>query len=90
MILVNKSICVDCVWKYSCQKLHKLHEMCDSKRITPGKADIFDVVIINCSLKNFDRSYNINSDGGMYYCTDCNAMHHENSRIGKLHKNVGN
>jgi hypothetical protein len=86
-ILITKSVCVDCVWKDSCQKLHKLHEMCDSKRIYPGKpTDVFDVVVVTCSLKNFDRTYSKNSIVGMYYCTECNAMHHANSRIGKLHR----
>lgn len=86
-ILIEKSVCIDCIWKVSCQKLHKLHEMCDSKRVNPGKpVDIFDVVVTTCSLKDFDRSYNNGKRVGMYYCKDCNAMHHENSRIGKLHK----
>lgn len=85
-VLITKSVCVDCVWKESCQKLHKLHKMCDSKRICPRKpTDVFDVVVTTCSLKNFDRSYHKNSLVGMYYCTDCNAMHHANSKIGKLH-----
>ena len=62
--------------------------MCDTRGANPGRpVDIFDVIIITCSLKNFDRSYRCgNSNEGMYYCIDCNAMHHEKSRIGKLHK----
>ncbi len=35
-------------------------------------------------MKNGDI-YN-HCSGGMYYCTECLSMHHENSRIGKLHK----
>jgi hypothetical protein len=86
-VLIKKSICVGCTWKDSCQKLHKLHEMCDSKRVYPGKpVDVFDVIVVTCSLKDFDRSYKSGNDVGMFYCKDCNAMHHENSRIGKLHK----
>jgi hypothetical protein len=86
-ILITKSVCIDCVWKDSCQKLHKLHEMCDSKRVIPGKPlDVFDVIVATCSLKNFDRSYNNGNHVGMYYCQDCCSMHHERSRIGKLHK----
>jgi hypothetical protein len=86
-VLIKKSICLDCIWKDSCQKLYKLHEMCDSKMVNPGKpVDIFDIIIITCSLKNYDRSYS--KSEGMYYCVDCSAMHHEQSRIGKLHKNA--
>lgn len=85
--MLKKSICVDCTWKDSCQKLHRLHEMCDSKRVNPGKpVDIFDVIVLNCSLKNFDRSNKNGHSEGMYYCTNCHAMHNGNSRIGKLHK----
>lgn len=88
-ILVKKSICLDCTWKDSCQKLHKLHEMCDARRINPGKpVDVFDVVVINCSLKNFDRSYKNGNEEGMYYCMSCHAMHREQSRIGRLHKKI--
>lgn len=87
-ILIKKSVCTGCVWKDSCQKLYRLREMCDSKVSSPDRpVDIFDVVIVNCSLKNLDRSYKNGNDKGMYYCTDCSAMHHEQSRIGKLHKN---
>ncbi len=86
-ILIARSVCVDCIWKDSCQKLHKLHEMCDSKRVYPGKpVDVFDVIITTCSLKDFDRSYKSDKLVGMYYCPDCCSMHHESSRIGKLHK----
>jgi len=86
-ILVEKSVCIDCVWKDSCQKLHKLHEMCDSKRVNPGKpVDVFDVIVTTCSLKDFDRSYNNGNSVGMYYCQICCSMHHESSRIRKAHK----
>lgn len=85
---MRKSVCIDCAWKDSCQKLKKLHEMCDTRIVNPDRpVDIFDVIIVTCSLKNFDRSYRCGSSTeGMYYCIDCNAMHHEKSRIGKLHK----
>ena len=62
--------------------------MCDSEGTDPGRSvDTFDIIITTCSLKNFDRSYGRGSNTeGMYYCTECNAMHHKNSRVGKLHK----
>ena len=51
VVLISKSICVDCVWKDSCQKLHKLHEMSDSKRVSSGRpVDIFDVIITMIDL----------------------------------------
>ena len=56
-------------------------------RNNPGhKSDIFQAVIVNCSIKNYDRSYRVSNDEGMYYCTECNSMHQAWSRIGKLHK----
>lgn len=63
--------------------------MCD-RRINPGHTnDIFEVIIVNCSLKNCDRSYKIDSDNaGMYFCAECSSTHHEGSMIGKLHKGV--
>jgi hypothetical protein len=86
-ILITRSVCIDCVWKDSCQKLHKLHEMCDSKRVYHGKpVERFDVIVTTCSLKDFDRTYKNGNNVGMYYCQDCCSMHHESSRIGKLHK----
>lgn len=92
-VMTKKSVCVDCNGKDSCQKLKKLHEMCDSKRTNPARSnDVFDVVVLNCSLKNYDRSYKLRSgDGreGMYYCTLCHSMHHEVSRIGVFHKKLG-
>lgn len=62
--------------------------MCDTREASPKRpVDIFDVIVITCSLKNFDRSYRCShSNEGMYYCTECKAMHHEWSRVGKLHK----
>ena len=64
--------------------------MCSvDNRNTGRPRDTFDVIVAKCSLKNFHRSYNGDNNrrnGGMYYCTECLSMHHENSRIGKLHK----
>lgn len=91
-LLISKSICIDCIWQDSCQKLHKLREMCNTRIVnTDRPVDVFDVIIITCSLKNFNRSYRSNNDmEGMYYCIDCKAMHHERSRIGKSHKKAKN
>ncbi len=115
-MIVENSVCVDCNWKNSCQKVSKLREMCNTKVNDTGRpTDTFNVVVTRCSLKNLDRSIdngknrggknknrggddrnmggeedNDSNDkyysGGMYYCLECQAMHHENSRIGKLHK----
>ena len=103
-ILIGKSICIDCVWKDSCQKLYRLRDMCGpdnnssersskrpserpSEKPSERPVDIFDVIVKQCSLKNFDRSYRKDdSMEGMYYCPDCHAMHHGNSKVGKLHK----
>lgn len=88
-MIIEKSVCNDCIWTDSCQKLHKLREMCGVRNSNDERQqDIFDVIVVKCSLKNFDRSYNGNKNrrsGGMYYCTECMSMHHVNSRIGKLH-----
>lgn len=110
-MIVENSVCFNCEWKNSCQKINKLREMCSSEvNITGRPIDIFNVIITKCSLKNYDRSYDsgknrggnrnksrsgdkVNNEnngelysGGMYYCLECKSMHHENSRIGKLHK----
>lgn len=58
-------------------------------RNNPGHTnDVFEVVVVQCSMKNCDRSYK--GDGTenrkLYYCTECESMHHSNSRIGKFHK----
>lgn len=60
----------------------------DDSRDNPGHSNTkFEVIIVTCSMKNIDRSYRIGRDDtGMYYCTECGQMHHEKSRIGKLHK----
>ncbi len=81
---------MDCVWKDSCQKLYKLRDMCGPDNTNSERpVDIFDIIIKKCSLKNYDRSYiKDGSNEGMYYCPDCNAMHHGYSRVGKLHKKV--
>lgn len=51
--------------------------------------DVFDAIIVNCSLKNYDRSYNGgNGKSTMYYCEECESMHHEWSRIGRMHKRI--
>lgn len=110
-MIVENSVCINCNWKGSCQKVNKLREMCSNGTSDSGRpTDTFNVIVTRCSLKNLDRSYdngknrggnkdknrsgdkvdNDNNDkyygGGMYYCLECRAMHHENSRIGKLHK----
>lgn len=85
-VLVRKSICQDCVWIESCQAFSRINHI-DDKRNNPGHTNQkFEVIIITCSLKDIDRSYRMDTNSGMYYCTECNQMHHEKSRIGKLHK----
>ena len=87
-VLIKKSVCLDCVWKHSCGKLQRICE-CGDERDNPGHVrDIFDVVVITCSTKNYDRSYKgiKEEEGKLYYCEECSSMHHSNSRIGKLHK----
>lgn len=88
-VIIEKSICSDCVWKDTCQRLERVNNV--DKRNNPGHTkDIFDVVILRCSLKNFDRSYK-DDEGNvinyLYYCTKCGMMHRSNSRIGISHKN---
>lgn len=87
-ILISKSVCSDCVWKHSCQKLKRISE-CDDQRDNPGHTrDIFDVIVVTCSTKNIDRSYRgkREEEGKLYYCEECSSMHHGNSRVGRLHK----
>lgn len=75
---------MDCIWKDTCMKLQKLHDMCDNKRTNIGHDnDVFDVIITACSIKNYDRSYN--GDKRLYYCPECDCMHRHGSRIGLLH-----
>lgn len=88
-----KSVCMDCIWKKSCQKLERINGIGD-KRNNPGHTnDIFEVIVLTCSTKNCDRSYGTGDDKidkkeGMYYCTECHIMHHEWSGIGRMHKKV--
>lgn len=90
-----KSICVDCVWKKSCQKLERIKNIDDSRKNPGHTNDAFEVIILSCSTKNYDRSYKIGGDEveklvGMYYCTECGIMHHEWSSIGRSHKRISN
>lgn len=56
-VLIRKSLCMDCMWQKSCQKLERLNGDGD-KRINPGHIkDMFEVIILKCSAKNCDRSY---------------------------------
>lgn len=86
-VLVKKSVCVDCIWINSCNSFRKIDDMCD-RRDNPGHTNtVFEVIIHQCSTKNCDRSYKTDEDNkGLYYCAECNSMHRENSRIGKLHR----
>ena len=86
---MSKSVCADCIWKKSCQKLERLNGDGD-KRNNPGHTrDIFEVIVINCSTKNYDRSYKADGkDSALYYCTECMSMHRNNSRIGMMHKKI--
>lgn len=89
---MTKSTCIDCIWKKSCQKLERLNGN-DDKRNNPGYAkEIFEIIILRCSTKDCDRSYKtggeVNKKKGMYYCAECNIMHHEWSGLGRLHKRI--
>lgn len=91
-VLISKSVCMDCIWRKTCQKLERLNGG-DDKRNNPGHTnDIFELIILTCSTKNYDRSYKTGDDNkknsGMYYCTECGTMHHEWSSIGRSHKRV--
>lgn len=82
-------MCVDCKWKDSCQTLKKIDEIRDRRQNSGHTNDTFEVVIYQCSIKNYDRSYKTDKDDkSLYYCTECNSMHHSSSRIGKLHKKI--
>ena len=88
-VLLTKSICIDCIWKKSCQKLERINGIGD-KRNNPGYTnEVFEVIIHTCSTKNYDRSYKAGKeDRYLYYCKECDMMHHSNSRIGIVHKKV--
>lgn len=80
---------MDCIWKDSCQRLERIN--IPDKRDAPGHPkDIFEIIVVSCSLKNCDRSYDgrKEKETGMYYCTECQQMHHEWSSIGKSHKRI--
>lgn len=90
---MTKSVCIDCIWKKSCQKLERINSIDDSRKSPVYINDVFEIIIYKCSTKNYDRSYKIGGDKedkrhGMYYCTDCCAMHHERSSIGRSHKRI--
>lgn len=59
-------------------------------RNNPGHVnDVFEVIVVQCSIKNYDRSYKSrDKDSTLYYCTECGTMHRNDSRIGKLHKKI--
>lgn len=81
-------MCIDCIWIGSCNSFKKVDEMRD-RRNNPGHLnDIFEAIIVTCSNKNYDRSYKMGNDKGMYYCPECQQMHHDFSRIGRLHKKI--
>ncbi len=87
---MNKSVCMDCEWKNSCQRLERVNTQ-DGRIAHDRRNDIFEIIIISCSLKNYDRSYKTGGDkeeNGMYYCLECNQMHHEWSGVGRLHKKI--
>lgn len=66
-VILSKSVCADCIWKKSCQRLERINgsdnrgdghkDDNDDKDSHGHRGDIFDVVIIRCSIKNCDRSY---------------------------------
>ncbi len=62
--------------------------MRDNRNNAGHTNDIFEAIIVQCSMKDYDRSFKKGDDGnaGMYYCTKCSSMHHIRSRIGRLHK----
>lgn len=89
-VLTKKSVCVDCIWIDSCQTFKKIDEIRDNRQNPGHPNDILEAVIINCSNKNYDRSYGSEDkgEGSMYYCVECGSMHHGNSRIGRSHKKI--
>lgn len=88
-VIIQKSMCHDCIWKETCGNLKKINDMRDSRN-SPGHVnDVFEVIIVQCSIKNYDRLYKSrDKDSTLYYCTECGAMHRNDSRIGKLHKKI--
>ena len=86
-VIIQKSICRDCLWKETCGSLKKIDDMRD-RRNNPGHInDVFEVIVAQCSTKNCDRSYKSgDKDSTLYYCMECSTMHRNDSRIGKLHK----
>lgn len=87
-VAIEKSICVDCVWRGTCQKLERINTT--DKRENPGHTkDVFEIIVLRCSMRNYDRSYK-NNDGirsyYLYYCLECDMYHRSNSRVGILHK----
>ena len=64
-MIVENSVCVNCDWKGSCQKINKLREMCSDGVSDSGRPkDTFNVVVTRCSLKNLDRSYDNGKNRG--------------------------
>ena len=59
-------------------------------RNNPGHTnEVFEAVIVQCSMKDYDRSYSSGEkDSTLYYCVECEKMHRNDSRIGKLHKKI--
>lgn len=90
VVLMAKSICIDCIWRNSCQKFERINGIGDNRNNPGHERDIFEVIILRCSVKNYDRSYKTGGDKetGMFFCTECNSMHHEWSSIGRSHKKI--
>ena len=85
-VIIQKSICHDCIWKDSCGSLKKIDEMRD-RRNNPGHINsLFEAIIVQCSMKDYDRSYNGEKDSSLFYCLECGTMHRNDSRIGMMHK----
>lgn len=84
---MRKSVCVDCIWRNSCQRLARIQGIGDHRN-SRHNVDVFEIIILTCSLKNYDRSYRTEDKDGkkLYYCTECGQMHQELSRIGINHK----
>ncbi len=50
VVIIEKSICKDCKWIESCQRLSRVN-------IQDTRGDKFTVIIEECGVKNIDRSY---------------------------------
>lgn len=118
-VIIEKSICVDCDGRNTCQRLKRLspgltirdemiqkYEHGDIKKdellyklisTRSGRPkDIFEVIIVTCSMKNqysFRKKNSVltekqKEENVLYYCNLCKSMHRLNSTMGRAHKPI--